>query len=137
LSKLTIAASVAAFVSAVEPNPPTWDTARVKVLSPGQANAQEIVDAIFAENGGHTPAWHGQWSTSRYAILLEQGDHDISVDVGYYTTVHGLGRTPDDVTLGDLTSPNGDFDYTGGALANFWRGAENLKVGQDITWAVS
>jgi hypothetical protein len=137
LSKFIVSATAAAFVNAVEPNPPTWDSQRVKVLTPGQKNAQAIVDKIYAENGGHSPAFHGQWSNDRYAIFLTPGTHDININVGYYTTVQGLGATPDDVSVGDLISDNGDFDMTGGALANFWRGAENLSVNHDITWSVS
>lgn len=36
---------------------------------------------------------------------------------------------------------NGDFNFTGGALANFWRGAENFEIspaeGTPMLWAVS
>ena len=32
---------------------------------------------------------------------------------------------------------NGAFDMVGGALANFWRGAENVRVPQNMLWAVS
>jgi hypothetical protein len=137
LSRFIVAASAAAFVNAVEPNPPTWDSDRVKILTPGQANAQQILDTIYAENGGHDPAWHGQWSNDRYAVFFTKGFHNVDIKVGYYTTIHGLGATPDDVTVNDLRSDNGDFNFEGGALANFWRGAENLSINHDITWAVS
>lgn len=55
--------------------------------------------------------------------------------------MHGLGRTPADTTLGNLMVQNGDFNFTGGALANFWRSAENVRVaptdGGVMLWAVS
>jgi len=96
---------------------------------------------VLAENGGHEPAWNGQWSSSRYAFLFEPGYHNLNVEVGYYTTVHGLGRTPADTTLGNLMVQNGDFNMIGGALANFWRSAENVRVapasGTPLLWAVS
>jgi hypothetical protein len=33
---------------AAEPNPPIWDTDKVKILSPGQAGAQTILDQIHS-----------------------------------------------------------------------------------------
>jgi len=55
--------------------------------------------------------------------------------------VHGLGRSPADTQLGNLMVQNGDFEMSGGALANFWRSAENVKVvpvaGTPVVWAVS
>jgi hypothetical protein len=37
LSKIFASAAFAGYVLAVEPNPPTWDTARVKVFSPSMS----------------------------------------------------------------------------------------------------
>lgn len=134
---------LALLVAAVlaEPNPPTWDSTRVFVIAPGSTTAQATIDRVLAENGGHEPAWNGQWSNSRYAFLFEVGTHNLNVEVGYYTTVHGLGRTPAETTLGNLMVQNGDFNMTGGALANFWRSAENVRVapaaGTPMLWAVS
>ena len=61
----------------------------------------------------------------------------MNVDVGYYTTVHGLGKTPKDTTLASLICQNGGFQIDVGALDNFWRGAENVRVVGNMTWAVS
>ena len=67
--------------------------------------------------------------------------HDVSVDLGYYVSVHGLGRSPLDTTLGNLMVLNSAYDFTIGALNNFWRSAENVHVvkkeGEPMTWAVS
>lgn len=123
-----IVAMVASVALAFEPNPPTWDTTRVFEIKSGDKSAQAKIDAVLAENGGHIPAWNGQWSNSRYAFLFEPGSHDLNMEVGYYTTVHGLGRTPADTYLANLMVQNGDFDMTGGALANFWRSAENVRT---------
>ena len=54
--------------------------------------------------------------------------------------MHGLGRTPNDTVIGNVMVLNGDYDFTGGALANFWRSAENFKFrpnGGPMIWAVS
>lgn len=49
-----------------------------------------------------TPANNGQFSNSRYALLFEPGQHNVNVDVGFYVTVHGLGKTPKETGLGTL-----------------------------------
>jgi len=111
----------------------------VKIISPGQSDAQSILDNIHATQGGSQPECNGQFDDLRYAVLFEPGTHNLNMDVGYYTTVHGLGKTPDDTTLTNLISQNG-IDGNGGALDNFWRSVENLQVKPDggkMTWAVS
>lgn len=51
---------------AQEPNPPKWDETSVKVFSPGNdAATQQTVNDVFAINGGHEPADHGQFSPYR------------------------------------------------------------------------
>lgn len=63
------------------------------------------------------------------------------MNVGFYTQALGLGRSPKDTQIYDLWCENGSYDYTVGALDNFWRGVENLYVqphyGGPVTWAVS
>lgn len=51
--------------------------------------------------------------------------------------MHGLGRNPRDTTITKLHAENGNSGMSG-ALCNFWRSAENVKVSQPTTnWAVS
>jgi hypothetical protein len=119
------------------PNPPTWP-ASVYVFDPADtANTQNIVNRVYQENGGHDPPFNGQWSNTRYAFLFKPGTHGVQVNVGYYTTVIGLGNTPTDTTITNVRCENGDYDYTGGALDNFWRSAENFANGGNMLWAVS
>ena len=84
---------------------------------------------------------HAEFDSFRYSFLLKQGEYanDIGIDVGYYTTVAGLGSNPTDTSIRSLSSKNRD---TGGgtninALVNFWRGAENIQVRSNMTWATS
>jgi len=120
-----------------EPNPPNWPK-NVFVLDPSTSDkSQTIVDQIFSENGGHDPPFHGQWSNSRYALLFKPGSHNVVVNVGYYTSVIGLGKAPTDTKLDVFKCENGDFDYTGGALDNFWRSVENVATSSNTVWAVS
>lgn len=62
-------------------------------------------------------------------MLFEPGTHTADVQVGYYQTLHGLGRTPDDtVFTTGIAAWDGCSDTHNGALCNFWRSAENVKV---------
>jgi hypothetical protein len=69
-----------------------------------------------------------QFGTERVAFFFKPGSYDkLFVEIGYYTTVHGLGSSPDDVNIiGGLQSTG--IPPEGSALNNFWRGAENLAV---------
>ena len=131
---------------ALEPNPPVWPDS-VIVLSPDDTDAQNKVDAVYTQNGGHSPEDnHGQWSDARFAILFQPGNHTLNVNVGYYTSIIGLGKAPKDTQISNVICENGSFNYKNGALSNFWRSAENFytkpsrhlwngKAG--MLWAVS
>jgi len=120
-----------------EPNPPVWPSS-VYIFDPSSpAKTQAIIDKAFQENGGHNPPFNGQFSTSRYAFLFKPGTHTVDVNVGFYTSVIGLGRTPDETFIQKLICENGDFNYEGGALDNFWREASNFATGHPALWAVS
>jgi hypothetical protein len=120
-----------------EPNPPTWPSS-VYVFDPSQSSqTQSVVDSVYAKQGGHNPPFNGQWSSDRYAFLFKPGSHSVTVNVGFYTSVIGLGTAPTDTNITQVRCENGDFDYTGGALSNFWRSAENFANGGNMLWAVS
>lgn len=82
-----------------------------------------------------------QFGDDRYAVYFLPGIYDekIQAKVGFYTQIAGLGASPDDVSLYNLTC---DARWLGdnknhNATCNFWRGAENLSVREYVTWAVS
>jgi len=80
-----------------------------------------------------------QFGTQRYALLFKPGTYSEEANIGYYTSIQGLGLNPDDVTInGDVTVDS--FDGTGNATDNFWRSAENMAInpsnGSD-RWAVA
>src|SRR4029077_10804274 len=94
-----------------------------------------------------------QFGTQRYALLFEPGTYGSAADpltfqVGYYTEVAGLGRSPSDVTInGTIDVYNQCFAADNCiALNNFWRSLSNLTInvagqtgcqsGTDF-WAVS
>jgi hypothetical protein len=76
-----------------------------------------------------------QFGTQRYALLFEPGTYGSSTtplnfQVGYYTSVAGLGQSPGDVVI------NGSIDVYNQctaannciALINFWRSLSNLTI---------
>jgi hypothetical protein len=87
------------------------------------------VDSVFAAQETN------QFGTRRDALLFRPGQYDVNVNVGFNTSVIGLGRNPDDVTIGGLTVDAGWFG--GNATQNFWRSAENFMVPGSARWAVS
>lgn len=82
-----------------------------------------------------------QFGEQRYAVYFLPGEYEesLSVKVGYYMQVAGLGYLPDDTVL---PAVNCDARWLGdagnhNATCNFWRGVENLKVDSNTMWAVS
>ena len=75
-----------------------------------------------------------QFGSQRYAILFEPGTYGSTTDplifqVGYYTTVAGLGLSPNDVTVnGEINVNNQCSDGSCTALDNFWRSLSNLTI---------
>src|SRR5580698_4123388 len=92
------------------------------------ATIQSTLDTIASQQVSN------QFGSQRYAILFEPGTYGSTANplifqVGYYTTVAGLGLSPNDVTI------NGEIDVnnqcSGGsctALVNFWRSLSNLTI---------
>ncbi|MFH8798996.1 coagulation factor 5/8 type domain-containing protein [Streptomyces sp. NPDC017936] len=94
----------------------------VLVFDPSTPDIQARVDAVFRQQES------AQFGTGRYALLFKPGAyHGLNVQLGFYTSVAGLGLSPDDTTLnGDVTVDAGWFN--GNATQNFWRSAENLAL---------
>ena len=75
-----------------------------------------------------------QFGTQRYALLFKPGTYGTSTEplnfqVGYYTAVAGLGRSPGDVVINGSVFVRNQCD--GGsciALNNFWRSLSNLTI---------
>ncbi|MET8328233.1 discoidin domain-containing protein [Streptomyces sp. NPDC005181] len=106
----------------------------VLVFDPSTPGIQAKVDEIFKQQES------AQFGSGRYALLFKPGTYNnINAQLGFYTSIAGLGLKPDDTTFnGDVTVDAGWFN--GNATQNFWRSAENLALnpvnGTD-RWAVS
>ncbi|MFC6080484.1 galactose-binding domain-containing protein [Sphaerisporangium aureirubrum] len=107
----------------------------VIVFDPSMAGAtiQSRLNSVFATQESN------QFGTQRYALLFKPGSYNVNANIGFYTSIAGLGRNPDDVTInGGVTVDAGWFN--GNATQNFWRSAENLSItptGGENRWAVS
>src|SRR5580700_5729787 len=96
-----------------------------------QASIQSTLDSIANQQVSN------QFGSQRYAILFEPGTygsttHPLIFQVGYYTTVAGLGLNPNDVTINGSIDVYNQCFGTGTndciALDNFWRSLSNLTI---------
>lgn len=98
-------------------------------------SVQEILDSLWERQETN------QFGEERYAVYFLPGEYDesLSVRVGYYMQVAGLGYLPDATAIKSLTCDAGWLgdDSNHNATCNFWRGTENLKIGSNTMWAVS
>ncbi|MER5873928.1 discoidin domain-containing protein [Streptomyces sp. NPDC002044] len=106
----------------------------VIVFDPSTPNIQARLDQVFAQQES------AQFGSGRYQFLFKPGTYNgLNAQIGFYTSVSGLGLNPDDTTInGDVTVDAGWFG--GNATQNFWRSAENLAlnpVSGTNRWAVS
>lgn len=96
---------------------------------------QKTIDLIYEKQETN------QFGDERYTLYFMPGNYDdIDVNVGFYTTIAGLGALPTDVKLGSLNCYArwlGTDESNHNACCNFWRSAENLEVLGNVTWAVS
>src|SRR5690242_14207666 len=90
---------------------------------------QAAVDGIASQQVSN------QFGTQRYALLFKPGTYGsaatpLNFQVGYYTTVAGLGLTPNDVVVNGSINVYNQCDGTGSciALTNFWRSLSNLTI---------
>src|SRR6185312_10020204 len=85
------------------------------------AEAQAKINAIYAAQQ------HSEFGSDRNAILFTPGDYHLDIPVGFYTSVIGLGASPDAVHITgnvhvDAASRNNN------ATTTFWRSAEGFSV---------
>jgi len=111
----------------------------VHVFDPSMSAAtiQAQLDADFnAQKDTQT----AQFAERRVAELFKPGTYGVNDNVGFYTSVAGLGQNPDDVTInGHVTVDAFNASDAGNATQNFWRSAKNMAVnatGGD-RWAVA
>jgi hypothetical protein len=103
---------------------------------------QNTLNNIYTQQDNYVTS---QFDSNRYAILFEPGTYNLSIEVGYYMQVLGLGQQVDSTIINgmlqstglDNSNPSQNYDN---ATINFWMSAENLAVipsGGTMNWAVS
>jgi hypothetical protein len=106
----------------------------VVVFDPSMSTSQiqATVDAIAAQQVPN------QFGSQRYALLFKPGTYGspqqpLNFQVGYYTSVAGLGRSPGDTVVDGSIYARNQCDSTGFcvALNNFWRSLSNLTINVD------
>ena len=132
LTATTVGFAATASAEAPESSQPNLGP-NVSIFNPGmpQSEIQATVDAIAAQQVNN------EFGTQRYALLFEPGTYGtksnpLNFQLGYYTTVAGLGLSPNDVVI------NGSIDVFNRclganntncvALVNFWRSMSNLTI---------
>ncbi|MDQ1743581.1 MAG: hypothetical protein QOE23_1920, partial [Pseudonocardiales bacterium] len=112
----------------------------VRIFDPSMSAAtiQAQLDADFnAQKDTNT----AQFASGRVAHLFKPGTYNVTDNVGFYTSVAGLGQDPGGVVInGDVTVDAFNASDAGNATQNFWRSVENLAInpssGTD-RWAVA
>jgi len=109
----------------------------VMIFDPSMPNTfiQSQIDSVFQIQEAN------QFGSQRYALLFKPGNYSLNAQLGFYTTVLGLGTSPDAVTItGGMNSLAAWFEDN--ATQNFWRGVENIAInptayGNNMIWATS
>jgi len=105
-------------------------SASVKIFDPSMpvATIEAQADAVFAQQKSN------EFGAQRYALLFKPGtygskEEPLNFQVGYYTSVAGLGRLPGDVQInGSINVYNQCYGDHCIALNNFWRSLSNLTI---------
>ncbi len=72
-------------------------------------------------------------------FLFKPGSYDLHANIGFYTSINGLGRNPDDLNINGGVWVDAKW-FDGNATQNFWRSVENLAITPstgEARWAVS
>lgn len=71
---------------------------------------------------------YNQFGQNRYALAYKPGNYDDAgmVNIGYYTTILGLGKTPTETQLYNVNTPSALSGNN--ATCNFWVGIENVQI---------
>ncbi|MCO8274885.1 discoidin domain-containing protein [Actinoplanes sp. TRM 88003] len=114
----------------------------VRIFEPGTA-ASTIQTAVDSAFNAQLRSPTAQFGTQRHVFLFKPGTYGrVWANVGFYTTIAGLGQNPDDVTINGAVNVDSGWNYGDekNATQNFWRSMENLSIvpeGGTNRWAVS
>ena len=109
----------------------TWTYFDIDGNQTSGSDNQRLVRDIFAVQKSEEKV---EFGNTRILIFLLPGRHkNLHIQVGYYTSVAGLGEMASDtIVQGTIESPN-DTDPCLGALYNHFRNISNLTIEVDLT----
>ena len=101
----------------------------VLIFDPGMSTS--LIQAAIAPIASQQVP--NQFGSQRYALLFKPGTYGskaepLTFQVGYYTSVAGLGRSPGDVIINGAINVTNQCFGAGNCIAldNFWRSLANL-----------
>jgi putative cell wall-binding protein len=104
-----------------------------------ETDSSAEVDALISKTAQEMFPFASELSDERHAFAFKPGTYETSsINVGYYTSIYGLGETPLDTTVPRIEIPSQPAD----SLTNFWRSVENIGIETGsadtwLTWATS
>ena len=152
-----------------EPNPPPLPDSIVMFYPPMNKYEVEQMQAVldrysdpiiawedFSRSSSITEEYHhpdftytssNHFTSKRTALVFTPGMYPVDIQVGYYTSIYGLGSHPDNVTFTGDKGPHcpaldkfTDRPPHGSGLNSFWRCVENIATkpkSGGMIWAVS
>ncbi|MCR5837653.1 MAG: hypothetical protein K6G88_14230 [Lachnospiraceae bacterium] len=107
-----------------------------------RGDINQVTESVFAKQR------FNQFGKDRYLFAYKKGNYGDTetVNIGYYTQMIGLGKTPYDVRIRNVKTPSALGEDSTNATCNFWVGIENLLVADTdhnddvyfgFQWAVS
>jgi hypothetical protein len=103
------------------PNPDLGPNVRIFDPTMSASSIQSTINSIYSSQQTN------QFGTNRYALLFKPGTYNLSVPMGFYEQVAGLGLSP---TQTSITGQGIRVDagwFNGNATQNFWRSVENIS----------
>jgi hypothetical protein len=116
-------------------NPDLGPNVKIFDTTMSMSSIQSTINSIYSSQQSN------QFGTNRYALLFKPGTYNLSIPVGFYTQVAGLGANPDNVSFSGGRGVYADASwFNGNATQNFWRDAENFSdtpSNGQLEWGVS
>ncbi|MBN2617465.1 MAG: coagulation factor 5/8 type domain-containing protein [Spirochaetales bacterium] len=83
---------------------------------------------------------YNQFGEERFTFLFKPGEYSLSIPMGFYTSIYGLGKSPEDVIITGEAVYSEPYLDNNNSTCNFWRSIENITIKPDsgkMLWAVS
>jgi len=96
---------------------------------------QALIDSVYLLQHPRS----SEFGENRFAFMFKPGTYNLDIKIGYYTSIIGLGESPEDVIIKGILLSKGESH--GNVTCNFWRSVENITIappaGKLNIWGVS